>query len=232
MVNIISYLVLILAVVFVFLQYREADKLDCSMGGMDLPVIVHLNMPDPKLNTDLSYSEITRKFRAYHRGKPTEAFQQALGVTEFSLGVKFELKFAEKMKTLAGQVCLVPQSIDVFVNLDQTIFLGNPSTRSKCKYRTLMEHEMKHVKINRDVNLKNLKQYEDSVKEGILAFGENQGWGPYPTSQSDAKKKALTEYMSASVNRVVKTNEAEMNRLQRKVDSPREYQRIGRACRW
>ncbi len=232
MINKLSYLVLIVALVFAFLRYQEMEKLDCSMAGKDLPVIVHLEMPDPTLNTELSYDEITHKFRSYHKGKAAQSFMQALGVTEFGLDVKFKLTFAEKMKTFSGQVCLIPQAIDVFVNLQQTIFIGNPSTRSKCQFKTLMEHEMRHVKINKDVSLKNLKNYEDSVKEGVLAFGENQGWGPYDVSLSEKKKDLLTQYMDASIDRAVKQTEIQMNRLQSKVDTPREYQRIGRACRW
>ncbi|MCB1682387.1 MAG: hypothetical protein KDI65_10700 [Alphaproteobacteria bacterium] len=232
MINKFSYLILFIAIVIYALKYQEMTALDCSQAGKDLPVEVHLEMPDPDLNTDLSYAQITQKFRNYHHGRGAGAFMQALGVTEFSMDVRFQMKYTEKRKTISGQVCLIPQKIDVMMNLAQTIYLGNPSTRSKCQFKTLMGHEMRHVKINRDVSQSKIKTFEESVRQGVASFGQYQGWGPYEASDSQAKKDLLTEYMNSSIGRAIKETEKEINGLQSKVDTPEEYLRIGRSCRW
>lgn len=232
MINKLSYILLIFALVYAALRYQEMGEMDCSAAGQNAPVSVRLEMPDPDLNTDLSYAQITQKFRSYHKGQAAGSFFQALGVTEFTMDVQFQLKFREKMKSFTGQACLIPEQIEVVLMLKQTIFLGRSSTRSKCQFRELMDHEMRHVTINRDVTQKNLKKFEDSVREGVAKFGQYQGWGPYDLQHSPEKRELLKQYMDSSIKRAAKATENEINRLQSKVDTPGEYMRIGRACRW
>jgi len=232
MINKLSYIVLMIALLYAYLRYQEMGALDCRGAGERAHISVRLEMPDPDLNTDLSYAQITQKFHSYHGGQSGSAYIQALGVTEFAVDVKFQLSFIEKRKTFSGEVCLIPEKVDVALTLKQTIFLGKSSTRSKCQFRTLMDHEMRHVTINRDIMQKNLKSFENSVRDGIKTFGQYQGWGPYDFSRSPEKKQLLSEYMDSSIKRVAKTTEDEINHLQSKVDTPGEYLRIGRACRW
>lgn len=208
------------------------SRLDCAGAGGQARVSVRLEMPDPDLNTDLSYDQITQKFHSYHKGQTASSYLKALGVTEFSVDVRFQLKFTEKLKSFTGEACLIPENVEVVLTLNQTIFLGQSSTRSKCQFKTLMDHEMRHVTINRDVTQKNLKKFEDSVREGVAKFGQYQGWGPYDLQHSSEKKELLKQYMDSSIKRAAKETENEINRLQSKVDTPGEYMRIGRACRW
>jgi hypothetical protein len=232
MINKLSYFLLIVGLLFAALRYQEMGELDCASAGERAQVSVRLDMPDPELNTDLSYAQITQKFRSYHGGQAASPYLQALGVTEFFMDVQFQLKFLEKMKSFTGQACLIPEKVDVVLILKQTIFLGQSSTRSKCQFKTLMDHEMRHVTINRDITQKNLKKFEESVRAGIANYGQYQGWGPYELQRSSDKKEKLKAYMDSSIKRVAKETENEINRLQSKVDTPGEYMRIGRACRW
>lgn len=230
--RILNFVLFVLAVLYI-VQYQQMSVTDCAAAAQaqEAPVSVRLDMPDPNLNTDLSYSQITQKFRNAHKGL-AGGYAQALGVTEFAMEVYSGLQFVEKMKSFSTQACLVPEKVEVMTALKQTIFLGNSSTRSRCQFKTLMEHEMRHVAINRDVVRKHVPQYEAAVREGLAAFGKNQGWGPYDLGASEEKKRLLNDYMEAALDRAIKATEREINSLQSRVDTPQEYMRIGRACDW
>ncbi|MCB1592912.1 MAG: hypothetical protein KDI90_10730 [Alphaproteobacteria bacterium] len=228
---ILNVLLIVLAVIYLY-RFQEMDAVDCMAEASRVPISVQMSMPDPTLNTELSYSQITQKFRNAHKSLQASPYLQALGVTEFALEMKFGMQFTEKMKSISGNVCLVPESIIVDLALEQTIFLGKSSTRSKCQFKTLMDHEMRHVKINRDGVKKNISRFEAAARQGLALFGKQQGWGPYHYNDSQGKKELLKEYMSAALNRTFKATEQEIDLQQAKVDTAQEYLRIGRSCRW
>lgn len=229
--RILNFVLFVLAVVYLY-RYHAMSAMDCDAAAQDVQISLQVAMPDPDLNTDLSYDQITQKFRNAHGNLRAGGYVQALGVTEFAMQVQFGLQFVEKLKSFSGQMCLVPQKVEVKLSLDQTIFLGKSSTRSRCQFKTLMDHEMRHVTINRDVVQKNIPKFEAAAKEGLAQFAREQGWGPYDLGQSEVKKRTLDTYMQAAIDRTLKATERELNAKQSQVDTPEEYMRIGRACRW
>lgn len=229
--RILNFVLFVLAVVYIY-RYQAMSTMDCDASAQDVPVSIQVEMPDPDLNTDLSYAQITEKFRNSHENLRFVGYTQALGVTEFAMHVQFGLQFVEKLKSFSGQMCLVPQKVEVKLALNQTIFLGQSSTRSRCQFKTLMDHEMRHVTINRDVAKKNIPKFEAAAKKGLEEFARHQGWGPYDFSDSEVKKRVLNDYLEAAMNRTIKETERQINSQQSRVDTPEEYMRIGRTCRW
>lgn len=233
MFNRLLNLFLFFAALFYLYRYQQMSVLDCNLSIDDVPVSVRFENPDPALDTSLSYGQITRKFKSFHKGLYGAPGVQALGVTEFSLNVRLGVQFVEKLKSFTGQICLVPQSVEITIVLDQTIFLGRESVGKACQYKTLMDHELRHVRINRDVTQGKISRFEDVAREGLSAFaGKEGGWGPYNFGEVQNRKADLNSAMNNAINRGVKETEREIGRLQGRVDTPEEYRRIGQACRW
>ena len=232
MITRLSVLLIILVAVAFFVKQADMSKIDCS-ENLDAPVRVTLSTPDPDLNTELSTADITRKFINYHGGRISGGGASFTpGVTEFMLDANFKFQFDEKMKTFTGQSCLIPEKLDLTLELKQKIYISRSTAADRCRFKVIMDHEMRHVHINRDTSKKNVMTFEEALKGGIRAFGRQEGFGPYDSSLSEQKKQTLRDYLNASLKIAMRDTEKEINKLQSRVDTPQEYMRIGRACRW
>jgi hypothetical protein len=213
-------------------KYAVMQTIDCRSGAQNAEISVQLEIPDPKLNTSLSFAQMTRKFDRHHDRQTSGGQDLALGLTEAKWQAQSQIGFSEVAKGLAGESCLMPGKVNVVVHLKQTIYMGKTAAKSKCQMEALMDHEMKHVAVNKGLTEKYVPKLEKLVREGLMAFSQQQGSDLYETSESAEKKEQMQDYIMRPVNRAMENMQEIANGLHEKIDTTEEYERIGRLCEW
>ena len=228
--NKIIYVMLFGLICIYGLRYKQFQAVQCGPSP-GMAVSVNLEMPEPVLDTSLSLVEIMQRYRNYQKAHSGGSIL-TLGLTEGNWNSQYKIQIIERTKTMGGEKCLAVDKVDVTLNLQQTIYLADSMTQDKCHIKTLMDHEMLHATVNRDITKESVGKLEKALQEGIQGFEKFQGWGPYPSAQSDAKRKTLEEYIKLAFNHTLDEMQDKGNRLNSAIDSVQEYDHISRKCSW
>ena len=108
------------------------------------PVAVNVEgrFADPILREDQSRAEISDKF-----GRPNVTL---MGKTEIQKETEYNVQIRYFDSELSGGVCFSITMIDVVIAADPvTVYVANEHPRGTCEHRVTLEHENKHVEIER-----------------------------------------------------------------------------------
>lgn len=129
---------------------------------------------------------------------------------------------------MAG-TCLFVRTIDVKLHIDPTIYIAKEYKRGTCMYDSVMEHEMKHINVDRQI----VNKYTYIIIKALDNTFKKIGYVHGPVNQAD--QKALeTQIGGIAIGVVQKFNDnmnAERDRLQQKVDTVAEYARVDAQCK-
>lgn len=139
------------------------------------------------------------------------------------------IRFVQEHFPRQHRACVYIDKIDVTIEIRPTIFIANEYPKTGCMYRAIMEHEKKHVAVDREIISKYKVQISRAVKEE-LARGQNV-YGPVDIRSVGGKQ----EEIQARVTGVIKTLSANMGVERRKrqqaVDTLEEYERVKAKCK-
>lgn len=125
-------------------------------------------------------------------------------------------------------VCIWYKTIDVNVHIDPKIVIAKEIKRDKCMHKAVLEHETKHVHVDRDV----VNEAAHDIAKSIYGDLTETGFilGPVP-----AKKAQI--YAEAMVKRVMDVTQDAYDRMiqdrttrQAGIDTLEEYQRVSAEC--
>lgn len=124
--------------------------------------------------------------------------------------------------------CVFLHKIDLKINLDPKVYVANDFKKGSCMHKAVLEHEMKHVRVNREVINEYVQKMGAALEKTINA--RNGQYGPVPIA--DVPK--VQENVVNSFNTIVmQYNEAmlkEAARRQAGVDTIEEYESVGADC--
>ncbi len=131
-------------------------------------------------------------------------------------------------KNANGQGCIHIDKVNVRIEINPKIYIAREYVPGTCYYNAIMEHEKKHVAVERFIVDKYTRVIGEVLKKNIDARG--YVFGPFPAQHMDIAKNDLSKFLSAVVEPYAKRMEAERERLQSEVDSLAEYERVQRMC--
>lgn len=126
------------------------------------------------------------------------------------------------------RVCLWYKNIDVRIKIDPEIHVAQEVYRDNCMRRAVVEHENKHITVDRKL----VNQLAQSVGNAVYAEIRRRGHVVGPLSVSEAE--AMVPKMQSVVIDLVQQNykafqEARMH-AQQAVDTYEEYERVRAQC--
>lgn len=124
--------------------------------------------------------------------------------------------------------CQWVDKMDVEIAIDPTIFIANQHKKGSCRHRAILEHEMKHVYVDRAVVKKYAPMIKSHLQKAIVKVGIV---GPKPERRKKEFHKKITDYMEKQLKAVTDKMYAERKALQAKVDTKEEYDRVSNLCR-
>lgn len=141
--------------------------------------------------------------------------------------MKINVRIATKEHPILKKMCMWYDEVDVEIALGPKIYLADELNYSPCK-EAVLDHEHKHVNVDRAVMNKYAHQIGASVKTAVAEIGMH---GPFPSSQSKHYEQKFFSHIEASIAPVIQKLNAEMHAKQQQIDSLEEYERVSQYCK-
>ncbi len=124
--------------------------------------------------------------------------------------------------------CLWLDQVKVVIRLKQTVYVAKEYAPGTCMYKSVWEHEHKHVRTDREILNKYRPIYEKEIKRYLSTFPVV---GPVTVREEGAAQQKLGEQIEYVISGLTEKMESERARRQQGVDTLEEYQRVARMCR-
>lgn len=131
-------------------------------------------------------------------------------------------------KSSDGQGCIHIDKVNVRIEINPKIYIAKEYVPGTCYYNAIMDHEKKHVAVERFIVDKYIRIIGDVLKKNIDARG--YVFGPFPAQHMEIARNDLGKFLTAAVEPYAKRMEAERTKLQSEVDTLAEYERVHRMC--
>lgn len=223
--NIFKQIAVVLALTVIFIPAVWAADVECPVPEKAPEIHVFPRMADVVYDFSQSSDDLAEKsgglldagdgerrvVGGLHEDHPTYETQAAISYAEFpSLGVG----------------CLWFEGVSVKVTLAPRIYVASEFNRKGCR-EAVLTHEKRHGRVNREVMNKYMRKIalamEDIVNEAGVV-------GPFGSEDYEWIKNDLEEDIREAVEYQVELMADELDSLQAEVDSPEEYERVGKIC--
>jgi len=124
-------------------------------------------------------------------------------------------------------VCLWYESVDVSIALQPKIYIAKESQKTRACRDAIKEHELEHVRIDRQV----INEYAQGLGQAVKKAVDNAGaMGPYNLHEQKEVQEQLVGHIQAAMDSQKFLLHQEMSRRQAKIDSLEEYEAISVIC--
>jgi hypothetical protein len=181
-------------------------------------VNVRTQVPPPKINHSLNRAQFGLMV-----GHLTD---DILGMMTDAFKIEYAANYA--VEPYGDAYCFWVKDIDVLLRYETPdVYIAREYRRGSCNYKVTLEHEMQHVKVARDYMGRFVTKMRSTLTSLLI---------PKPKSavviESPAKaKREAEQLLQRLIYSVYEQLQIEMGKAQAKVDSPREYKRLGRKCK-
>lgn len=125
--------------------------------------------------------------------------------------------------------CLYYDSIKVDLHIKPVIYIAREYPKSGCMYKSILEHEKKHIAVDREIVNKYSKLIITALEAALKKIGVSHG--PFPGGQLKAKQEMLQAYVQDTVKQYSSAMSAERQKRQQDVDTLAEYESVQAKCR-
>ncbi len=203
-----------------------ADPVKCNLPQSPEIYVKPQALPT-KYNHRSTIKQLSERGSSTISPYPKHAILQTGGITASQIEMQTGIQFQVQSYAALGVGCVYYDRIDVTLQLDHTIYIAKDYPKRSCHYREVLEHEKKHVKVDKET----LNKYSRKIGEALrLSINNAPGRGPYPLERLDMIQRDMQEYVASVVKTQQSLMEEERFRAQQKVDSLEEYERIRLAC--
>lgn len=145
-----------------------------------------------------------------------------------TVAIKPQVRIGSQTNTRLRASCLWYDSIDVRIEIAPTIVIGKEIYYDPCLKRVTLDHEMKHVNVDRQI----VNKYAKIIGQKIYSAIEARGFRTPPVPSEHVP--AMNDRMSKVIAQVVELehNKMQLERMeaQQAIDSLEEYERINKLC--
>lgn len=203
-------------------------------GGLqcELPKGTAINVTPKTLDVRYDYSESLSQIQKVKSDTIDPHGFGGISITQgFMRGVikmvpKIHMSY--KSSQAQGIGCVWYDKIDVVIEIDPTIVIANEVYQDRCMHKAVREHELKHVKVDRQI----VNKYAKIIGKKLYQELNNRGFisGIIPLSSMHNVKQRMQDTVYQVVKHEYRKMELERIDLQRAVDSKEEYERVSAKC--
>jgi hypothetical protein len=151
-------------------------------------------------------------------------FIELTGLTVAGITVDQEMRFASSGPE-DGPSCVWPSVVTVTLSTEPIIYVV--STHGQCLLRLGIEHEERHVGVNKTI----IETYSTIFRRQLAGMAEAiAAEHSPPTRDPAALRSRMEEKLTAMISVTADTMYAAWRTAQHAVDTPQEYKRISEAC--
>ncbi|MCB1562881.1 MAG: hypothetical protein KDJ75_04835 [Alphaproteobacteria bacterium] len=145
-----------------------------------------------------------------------------------SVSMSPSVRVGYKDFTAQGASCIWYDTINIEIAIDPTIVIASEVYADSCMRRAVLEHEMKHVNVDRQIVNKYAQIIGQKVYNGLKERGFSAG--PIPTPYRQAAVDRMNKTVSQLIDLEYKKMNIERQERQQAVDSLQEYESVGKKC--
>ncbi len=150
------------------------------------------------------------------------------GYMQGSVSLLSEVKLGQQYFPRYNVYCLWYDTVTLKIEIDPTIVIAKEKTQNKCEFNAIKEHELKHVKVDRQI----VNKYSGTMGRIVYDGLKSRGFlvGPIPAKNV----REVAARMQQTVGQLLDLEKQKMSieriELQQGVDSLEEYQRVNTLC--
>ena len=151
------------------------------------------------------------------------------GLMSGEISISQNLRLMQETWPNINAGCLYLDSLQIKIHIKPTIYIAREYLKTGCMYHAIMEHEKKHIAVDRQI----VNKYTALIAKGVDAALKKIGYahGPFRIGEIPQRQKEIQEFVKTMVQGYSDQMNAERQRLQQAVDTLEEYERVQAQCR-
>jgi hypothetical protein len=149
------------------------------------------------------------------------------GLMKGGISIKSMVQVSTLTYPRSREICQWIGKMDVNVRIDPKIYIASDHPRGSCKHNAILEHEMKHIFVDREI----VKKYTPIIKRELESAVRKVGIvGPKKERSAQKYQNKITAYMDKTLKAITDKMYAERGEKQQGVDTLKEYERVAGVC--
>lgn len=150
------------------------------------------------------------------------------GLAKGGVQVQGQYQFAGETYEGLGKGCLYVNKVNIVITLDSTIFIAREYAKGTCHYNAVLEHELKHKTVDREM----VNKYSNIIVRAVNSTLKTIGYahGPFDVSQRQAVQEKIGQTLESVISQFGNNFSTERDMRQSKVDTLAEYDRVHALC--
>lgn len=164
-----------------------------------------------------------------HDTEPNWVHAKVGGMMAASLRMEHKVAFKQRIDRNTGKGCVWIDNVTVELKLDPTIYIANDFRDDACRHKEILEHEMQHLEVDRDITDKYSAQMSDALNL-ILSGPDDYKTGLIPANDIERNQSVLSDNVEGALDVMFDKMAIERAERQAAIDTPEEYRRISGSC--
>lgn len=144
-----------------------------------------------------------------------------LATSQVSFGYSATIQY----NTQGDRICALPGRVNFKLAFeDNKIYVSKESTKSRCTYNQVLNHEKKHVRVDQRI----MREYKVKLSRYLASI--ERRFEPQIYSSVDEANRAIQGKIAQLTSSINNDVAEKLRREQAKVDTPAEYERISKEC--
>ncbi len=159
---------------------------------------------------------------SFHGQSITQAFMKG------SVGMGYNIEFSTSTSSRSGVSCMWYKTINVEIKVDPTIVVAKEIYHDPCMRKAVIGHELKHVKVDREV----VNKYAKSIGKKLMKELKSRGFtaGPFDSTRTAEVKAKMLRVVSQIIDLENEKMSLERRERQMQVDTLEEYESVDDKC--
>ena len=149
------------------------------------------------------------------------------GLMKGGIQTQQRMSFGTLINRETNQICYWHDNMDVYMHIKPTIYVANNFPKGSCMHNAILEHEHKHVVLDREIVNKYAALIGQAMKSDINQY---HVFGPVPLSQQNVLQGQIKQRMQTILTNYTTQMSTERRKRQQQIDSLQEYERVNNLC--
>lgn len=150
------------------------------------------------------------------------------GLMNGEISVNTNVSFGWAAQKRTGQTCYWYDTVSIAMHIEPTIYVAKEHPEGSCMHDSILQHEMKHIDVDREILKKYSSQIEDDLKKVSSKVGVV---GPVSKQTSEQTREKMMAIIEKTVSNRAEKMYAERRERQQGIDSLQEYERVTNSCK-
>lgn len=158
-----------------------------------------------------------------------EAVTHVSGLMNGEILTEQSIKFMQETWPHRNRGCVHLDSVNVKITVKPVIYIAREYKQGTCRYRSIVEHEMRHLAVDQQVAALYKTRIEQAIKAELVAAPVALG-GPVPLSTISREQEKIQLRFEGLLKKYNAEMSAERKARQQSVDTLAEYERVRAQC--